>query len=40
MDFEEEDDDDAVMPVLESVGVDGVELPGVEWHCRASPTNH
>jgi hypothetical protein len=37
MDFEEEDDDDAVMPVLDPVGVDGVELPG---RCRASPTNH
>jgi hypothetical protein len=37
MDFEEEDDDDAVMPVLDPVGVDGVELPG--GHCRASPTN-
>jgi hypothetical protein len=30
MDFEDEDDDDAVLPVLDPVGVDGVELPGVD----------
>jgi hypothetical protein len=29
MDFEE-DDDDAVIPVLDPVGIDGVELPGVD----------
>jgi hypothetical protein len=30
MDFEEEEDDDAVMPVLDPVGVNGVELPGAD----------
>jgi hypothetical protein len=30
MDFEEEDNNDAVMPVLDPVGIDGVELPGVD----------
>jgi hypothetical protein len=37
MDFEDEDVDDAVMPVLDPVGVDGV--PPRSGHCRASPTN-
>jgi hypothetical protein len=39
MDFKEEDNNDAEMPVLNPVGVGGVELPGVDAHCRASPTN-
>jgi hypothetical protein len=39
IDFEEEDDDDAVMPVLDPVGIDGVELPARSGRCRASPTN-
>jgi hypothetical protein len=30
MDFEEEDNDDAEMPVLDPVGIDDVELPGVD----------
>jgi hypothetical protein len=30
MDFEEEDDNDAEMPVLDPVGIGGVELPGVD----------
>jgi hypothetical protein len=30
MDFEEEDNDDAEMPVLDPVDVGGVELPGVD----------
>jgi hypothetical protein len=38
MDFEEEDDDDAVMPVLDPVGVDGVELPGVDVAGQAQQT--
>jgi hypothetical protein len=40
MDFEE-DDDDAKMSVLDySVGISGVELPGVDVAARASPTNN
>jgi hypothetical protein len=39
MDFEEEDDDDAVMPVLDPVGVDGVRRTPRSGRCRASPTN-
>ena len=38
MDFEEEDDDDAVMPVLDPVGIDGVELPGVDVAGQAPQT--
>jgi hypothetical protein len=38
MDFEEEEDDDAVMPVLDPVGVDGVELPGVDVAGQAPQT--
>jgi hypothetical protein len=38
MDFEEEDDDNAVMPVLDPVGVDGVELPGVDVAGQAPQT--
>jgi hypothetical protein len=38
MDFEEEDDDDAVMPVLDPVGVDCVELPGVDVAGQAPQT--
>jgi hypothetical protein len=37
MDFEEEEDDnDAEMPVLDPVGVDSVELPGV-WTLQGKP---
>jgi hypothetical protein len=38
MDFEEEDDNDAEMPVLDPVGVDGVELPGVDVAGQAPQT--
>jgi hypothetical protein len=38
MDFEKEDDDDAEMPVLDPVGVDGVELPGVDISGQAPQT--
>jgi hypothetical protein len=38
MDFEEEDNDDAVMPVLDPVGIDGVELPGVDVAGQAPQT--
>jgi hypothetical protein len=38
MDFEEEDNDDAVMPVLDPVNVDGVELPGVDIAGQAPQT--
>jgi hypothetical protein len=38
MDFEEEDDNDAEMPVLDPVGVDGVELPGVDIAGQAPQT--
>jgi hypothetical protein len=38
MDFEEEDNDDAVMPVLDPVGDDGVELPGVDVAGQAPQT--
>jgi hypothetical protein len=34
MDFVEEDNDNAELPILDPVGIGGVELPGV------SPTNH
>jgi hypothetical protein len=37
MDFEEEDDD-AAMPVLDPVGIDGVELPGVDVAGQAPQT--
>jgi hypothetical protein len=41
MDFEEEEDNDnAIMPVLDPEDVGGVELPGVDTAARASPTNH
>jgi hypothetical protein len=38
MDFEEEDEDDAVMPVLDPVGIDDVELPGVDVAVQAPQT--
>jgi hypothetical protein len=39
IDFEEEEDDnDAVMPVLDPVGIDGVELPGVDIAGQAPQT--
>jgi hypothetical protein len=38
MDFAEEDDDDAVMPVLDPVGIDGVELPRVDVAGQAPQT--
>jgi hypothetical protein len=39
MDFEEEeDDDDAEMPVLDPVGIGGVELPGVNVAGQAPQT--
>jgi hypothetical protein len=38
MDFEEDDDDNAVMPVLDPVGVVGVELPGVDVAGQAPQT--
>jgi hypothetical protein len=38
MDFEEEDNNDAVMPVLDPVGVKGVELPGVDVAGQAPQT--
>jgi hypothetical protein len=38
MDFEEEDDDNAVMPVLDPVGIDGVKLPGVDVAWQAPQT--
>jgi hypothetical protein len=38
MDFEEEDNDDAVMPVLDPVGIDGVKLPGVDVAGQAPQT--
>jgi hypothetical protein len=38
MDFEEVDDDNAVMPVLDPVGVDGVKLPGVDIAGQAPQT--
>jgi hypothetical protein len=38
MDFEEEDDVDAVMPVLDPVGIEGVELPGVDVAGQAPQT--
>jgi hypothetical protein len=37
MDFEE-DDDNAVMPVLDPEGVNGVELPGVDVAGQAPQT--
>jgi hypothetical protein len=39
MDFEEEDNDDAEMPVLDPVGIDDVELPGVDVAGRAPQTD-
>jgi hypothetical protein len=38
MDFEEEDDDDTEMPVLDPVGVGDVELPGVDIAGQAPQT--
>ncbi len=38
MDFEEEDNDDAKMPVLDPIGVNGVELPGVDVAGQAPQT--
>jgi hypothetical protein len=38
MEFKEEDDDDAVMPVLDPVGVEGVKLPGVDVAGQAPQT--
>jgi hypothetical protein len=38
MDFEEEDNDDAVMPILDPVGVNGAELPGVDVSGQAPQT--
>jgi hypothetical protein len=38
MDFEEEDDDDAVMPILDPVGIDGAKLPGVDIAGQAPQT--
>jgi hypothetical protein len=38
MDFEEEDSDDAEMPVLDPVGVNGVELLGVDVTGQAPQT--
>jgi hypothetical protein len=38
MDFEEEDNDDAVMPVLDPAGVNGVEHPGVDIAGQAPQT--
>jgi hypothetical protein len=38
MDFEEEDEDDAEMPVLDPVGVNNVELPGVDVAGQAPQT--
>jgi hypothetical protein len=38
MDFEEEDDDNAVMPVLDPVDVGSVELPGVDVAGQAPQT--
>jgi hypothetical protein len=38
MDFEEEDDNDAVMPVLDPAGINGVELPGVDVAGQAPQT--
>jgi hypothetical protein len=38
MDFEEEDNNDAVIPVLDPVDIDGVELPGVDIAGQAPQT--
>jgi hypothetical protein len=38
MDFEEEDNNNAEMPVLDPIGVDGVELPGVDVAGQAPQT--
>jgi hypothetical protein len=38
MDFEQQDNNNAVMPVLDPVGVDGVELPGVDIAGQAPQT--
>jgi hypothetical protein len=38
MDFEEEDNNDAVMPVLDPVGIKGVKLPGVDVAGQAPQT--
>jgi hypothetical protein len=38
MDFEEEDDDNAELPVLDPVGIGGVELPGVDVAGQAPQT--
>jgi hypothetical protein len=38
MDFEEEDDNNAEMPVLDPVGIDGVDLPGMDVAGQAPQT--
>jgi hypothetical protein len=38
MDFEEEDDDNAVMPVLDPVDIASIELPGVDVAGQAPQT--
>jgi hypothetical protein len=38
MDFEEEADDNAEMPILDPVGIGGVELPGVDVAGQAPQT--
>jgi hypothetical protein len=38
MDFEEEDNDNAEMPVLDPAGIGGVELPGVDVAGQAPQT--
>jgi hypothetical protein len=38
MDFEEEDDDDAEMPVLDPVDIGGAKLPGVDIAGQAPQT--
>jgi hypothetical protein len=40
MDFEEEDDNNAVMPVLDPVDFSSVKIPGVDVAGQAPATNH